>query len=246
MSLESVESRTDLAAALSEIGTLKKDHTANTGKFSYNYIGLNTVLDAVKPALAKHNFMVIEPCGLGSVTTLLIHIPTGDMLQSMVALPGGVTAQELGSAITYARRYSLCALLSLEVEEDDDGARASSRPASSNSGSGSPPAPTSSNQEAVTRLEATLRTEFGGGSWAYETDVNKKPTPESERKLAVLKLIFGTQYMLDIKALPEADFQKMCTKANVESAIELIKSKTQEASSAVGGGPAVESPDGVF
>jgi hypothetical protein len=44
-------------------------------------------------------------------------------------LPEHPTSQTLGSAITYARRYALTAVLNLVADEDDDGHSASSAPA---------------------------------------------------------------------------------------------------------------------
>jgi len=42
-------------------------------------------------------------------------------------LPAGEGAQSAGSAITYARRYLLCAVLNIAADEDDDGAKASKK-----------------------------------------------------------------------------------------------------------------------
>lgn len=53
-------------------------------------------------------------------------IPTIRLL--WLALPSGGTPQTAGSAITYARRYSLCAALGVAGEEDDDGNAAQHAP----------------------------------------------------------------------------------------------------------------------
>jgi hypothetical protein len=47
----------------------------------------------------------------------------------MPLLLGKEDSQGFGSAITYARRYSLCAVLNLVADDDDDGHRASQRKA---------------------------------------------------------------------------------------------------------------------
>jgi len=44
---------------------------------------------------------------------------------------GKVTAQGAGSAVTYARRYSLCAALGIAAEDDDDGNAATEQPKAS-------------------------------------------------------------------------------------------------------------------
>ena len=60
--------------------------------------------------------------GLRTLTTTLIHAETGDRTTSILYLPPTEDMQELGKAITYARRYSLVALLGLVADEDLDGA----------------------------------------------------------------------------------------------------------------------------
>ena len=56
----------------------------------------------------------------------LAHATTGEVLEGvMPLLLDKQNAQGLGSAITYARRYSLCAVLNIVADEDDDGQKAS-------------------------------------------------------------------------------------------------------------------------
>lgn len=236
MSLESEQSRKDLLAAQEAIGNLTKDRTAKMGGYSYQYIGLDTVLEAVKPKLSEHNFLLLEPCGLGCVTTLLIHIPTGDLLQSQVALPDGLTSQELGSAITYARRYSLCALLALAVEEDDDGQRASPRASKSSAGSGRPPSGGSSSTAALRRLKGELDKVFGEGGLYDKEDGSL--TDASSKKLAVLEATFGETSWKALEAMPEEKFTQL-EKDNFPGALETVKARGQAASSTTDGSPPV-------
>jgi hypothetical protein len=63
--------------------------------------------------------------GEPALTYRLAHAPTGDAIEgTMPLLLSKNDAQGQGSAITYARRYALCAVLNLVADDDDDGARA--------------------------------------------------------------------------------------------------------------------------
>jgi len=57
--------------------------------------------------------------------TKLIHIDTGQMIESVydILCKDATNPQQLGSGVTYARRYSLSSLLGLNIDDgsDDDG-----------------------------------------------------------------------------------------------------------------------------
>lgn len=65
--------------------------------------------------------------------TRLIHAESGQWISSMAVIPLPKNdPQGMGSAITYARRYSLCAMLGIVTEDDDgEGAKIGSKSASS-------------------------------------------------------------------------------------------------------------------
>jgi len=127
-----------LAAAQGEFGQIKKDKTAKVrmktgGEYSYSYADLASVRDAVTPALSKHGLAVVHtfrPNGgqVQYLETSLIHT-SGASITSSYPIPAIGAHQEIGSAITYARRYSLCAILGVVAEDDDDGAAAPKNPA---------------------------------------------------------------------------------------------------------------------
>jgi hypothetical protein len=58
-----------------------------------------------------------------TLVTLLMH-KSGQWISGNYPLPKGLDSQDMGKAITYARRYSLCAILGIAAEDDDDGAGA--------------------------------------------------------------------------------------------------------------------------
>lgn len=111
------------------IETIKKDGQ-NTffkkpdGKAS-TYATLPNILAEVKPLLNVLKIVVTQPIIDGFVTTILTDSETCESVKSSILIPTGLNAQQCGSAITYFRRYTLCSLLSLEIDEDDDGNKAS-------------------------------------------------------------------------------------------------------------------------
>lgn len=99
--------------------------------FKSKYADLNALLDVVEDPLLAQGVLIVQGVG-GSVgvvfiTTRLWHVPTGQWMESTLPLtPKGASPQDAGSAITYARRYGLQAILCLSAE-DDDGNKASGR-----------------------------------------------------------------------------------------------------------------------
>jgi len=94
-----------------------------------DYATLNSVMDACKDALLIHGIWLTQlPCpapvelGTGHIAleTKLIHAESGEWISSTAVIPLPKNdPQGMGSAITYARRYSLCAMLGIITEDDD-------------------------------------------------------------------------------------------------------------------------------
>lgn len=102
-----------------EVGTIRKDST--NPFFGSKYASLSTILSQVLPVLTKHGLTIIQlPSGTG-LTTTLAHTSGQYISQTMDLMPVKADPQAQGSAITYARRYAVSAVLSLNVDEDDDG-----------------------------------------------------------------------------------------------------------------------------
>lgn len=107
--------------------------TAENPHFKSKYVDLQSVVDATEDALSLNGLMLLQsPETSGedkvvSVTSRLIHI-SGEWIEGTISLPSGTQnrydAQTVGSAITYARRYSYMGILGI-APEDDDGSTAS-------------------------------------------------------------------------------------------------------------------------
>lgn len=105
--------------------------TKNGGSYKYTYAGLPDVTAAVMPHLAKHGlaFSVcprVHEDGTAVVTGVLLHA-AGGRLEASLPLYGR-TSQELGSSLTYARRYLLGAMTGVVTDDDDDGNTAEGAP----------------------------------------------------------------------------------------------------------------------
>ena len=114
---------TNLFNLLKEIKSVVKSvKTDSTNPhFKNKYASLNAILEDVEPIIEKHNFFIIYVQNDYTLELRLIHFPTGETITTNAPLINAIDMQKLGSAITYARRYLLVALLNLRTEIDDDG-----------------------------------------------------------------------------------------------------------------------------
>jgi hypothetical protein len=109
--------------------TLTKD---KTGQYQNKYVTLDTIVEKIGPLLVDNGLVwTTRPSGSAEAPTLvyeLIHCESGEAIAGEMPLMIGEhpTSQALGSAITYARRYALTAVLNLVADEDDDGAASQS------------------------------------------------------------------------------------------------------------------------
>lgn len=101
--------------------------------FKSKYTSLEGVWDACKALLSKNELSVSQVMGFTpeagpTLTTTLMH-SSGEWIEGTQPLCAkGATPQDLGSAISYARRYGLAAIVGV-VQVDDDGNAASGRSA---------------------------------------------------------------------------------------------------------------------
>ena len=92
--------------------------------FKSKYAGLDDIAEAVLPALGKHGLAFVAAPTLtehGFALVCTLKHETGGQVAGSWPLPSGGKPQDLGSALTYARRYMLTALTGVAPDEDDDG-----------------------------------------------------------------------------------------------------------------------------
>ena len=120
---------TKYAKLLQDIPTFVTDLRADAGKRQYKYLGLDTLLKGVKPVFAKHcmgfyqavEYVSGEDKPLGIVRTVIIFDETDTLTVGSYPFFVLGDPQAVGSAVTYARRYSLYTALGIFPEKDDDG-----------------------------------------------------------------------------------------------------------------------------
>lgn len=137
--LTTSETINELATALSAFQGEVQNATKNSKNpfFNSTYADLGEVLNVARPLLGKHglalvqspNFSGTKEEGMVTVVSLLTHSSgqwIRDVLDTPVFCTTGksgkvelVSAQTVGSAITYCRRYAAAALLGISQQDDD-------------------------------------------------------------------------------------------------------------------------------
>lgn len=104
--------------------------TGREYEYTFAYAPFDAIIAAVRPVLAQHKLAISQALshldGQLALRTVILH-ESGERIEDVCPIPVGpdATSQEVGSAITYLRRYALCAILGLVAEDDDDGNAAS-------------------------------------------------------------------------------------------------------------------------
>lgn len=116
----------ELATALTKAQAAMKNATLNkvNPHFKSKYADLAGIRDTVIPALTANGIAVVQTLdstgeGHHFLLTRLLHT-SGQWIESLCPIPNGGDMQKMGSAITYARRYSLSAICGISADEDDD------------------------------------------------------------------------------------------------------------------------------
>lgn len=131
-----------LAEARAEIPKIDRNRevevrTKTGGAYKFTYATLDHILDLVVPILSKHGLSltggpsihgfpdpgaeIIKPVSI--YTGRIMHL-SGQWIEASLRLPEELSPQDIGSALTYFRRYIVCTLLGIAADEDDDGAAA--------------------------------------------------------------------------------------------------------------------------
>jgi hypothetical protein len=92
--------------------------------FKNRYADLTAVLDAVVPAFTANGLALVQMVDGAKLVTILSHI-SGEFISTDADIPAHANAQQLGSALTYLRRYTVQAIAAIAADDDDDGTAAS-------------------------------------------------------------------------------------------------------------------------
>ena len=154
-----------IAQAQGEVENATK--SATNPHFKSRYADLAEVLNTVRPTFARHGLAIVQSVSteqqLVTVATTIAHKEGGFVTSSLSCPAPTSKVQDLGSIVTYLRRYSLSAMAGIS-QEDDDGNAASQRPAKAST-EPQKPSPTQALTEAATVAQGgteALKAWFGG------------------------------------------------------------------------------------
>ncbi len=111
-----------LVAAIGQIPAIKA--TGHNKHLGNEYLTLADILAGVRPTLTKHGLAIsqrpmVTSAGAGAITSIM-HKDGGCFETSLLLPVAQQSPQAIGSAITYARRYTLTGLLGIAADLDDD------------------------------------------------------------------------------------------------------------------------------
>lgn len=90
------------------------------GKYKFKYATLDHIISQIAPQLAEEGLAFRQGQADGQMITRLMH-ESGEWMESGIPMPNvSGSPQDIGSIISYFKRYSLSAALGLVTEEDDD------------------------------------------------------------------------------------------------------------------------------
>jgi hypothetical protein len=206
-----------LAAAAADLKNPKKDSEAKIdlkagGGYSYRYADLATTLDEIRPAIAKHGLALIQLPFVNhdgpSVLTIISH-KSGQRIMARLDLPvsfqgsGRDAAKDLGSAITYLRRYAVTSAFPIASDEDSDASKiqggAKQRPATPTSAPR--PAPVNAPAAPTRPLPAMPAKQ----AWLGQFEFIRKANIERERLgAAMFNEVLGAHGWTNLEEIPDS------------------------------------------
>lgn len=131
--------------------------------FKNKYASLLAVRDAIQKPLADNKLSITQTFAVGekglTLITTLRH-ESGETITSEFPV-SGTTPQQQGSASTYARRYSLLAMLNLVGDPDDDGNAAEAPAPARSTQRGQRPAIGGTKQKSTVEIAEGIATTLG-------------------------------------------------------------------------------------
>lgn len=156
-----------LSAFQAAIPGIPKTQTATVrsdrGSYTYQYANIADIQRAIAPAMQAHGLSVTFDTrhqDNGYLVRCTVHHESGHSETTGFLVPIDQRArmndaQKAGSALTYGRRYALCAALGIVTAEDDDDAQSLSNP--SQAGKSASPSHPMSNADDPTRSAPPVR-----------------------------------------------------------------------------------------
>ena len=201
-----------LVKAQKEFGPALKSST--NPAFRSRYADLSACVEAVIDALNNNDIFMMQPtheCDNGVIVeTIFIHSSGEQISSGKLHVPATKhDAQGYGSALTYARRYSLMTACGI-APEDDDGAAASkpkaapAKPAAQPAAKASPPPAKIEGKEGPWQLKVSIEPQGGFADWAsIVMDATKLGLEQCTEEAEVMALFRANKNIYDrMKAEP--------------------------------------------
>jgi hypothetical protein len=106
------------------VENVKRDTKGQVGNSTYKYATIDAVLEVLHPLLKANGLALTQYVDGDALKAKLVHESGVELDFGSYNLGALDKHQARGSAITYGRRYQLCAIFGI-AQEDDDGAKAS-------------------------------------------------------------------------------------------------------------------------
>jgi len=91
------------------------------GEYKFKYATFGNIVEACRKGLTDNDLVISQLIGEGGVvTTILMHSSGQFLKDSLKITPGESNPQAIGSAISYAKRYSYGSILGIVTDQDDD------------------------------------------------------------------------------------------------------------------------------
>lgn len=116
----------EIAAALAKAQAEVKNPSFNrvNPHFKSKYADLGEVLSVVRPALSKHGIAIMQMTDVTD-TGIVLHTrlthTSGQWIEGVYPVSQLGTHQQMGAALTYAKRQALSAIVGVAGEDDTDG-----------------------------------------------------------------------------------------------------------------------------
>lgn len=146
------------------VGKIAKD--AKNPFFKSNYASLSHILEEISEPLQQAGLVITQWPNGTKLTTILIHAESGEFLQSDYEMPVAKQndPQALGSAISYARRYAVSSILSLNIDDDDANRASGKAPDNSKKKTSTPTLPDKPWLNKGDQLDKAIEYLKGGGT----------------------------------------------------------------------------------
>ena len=109
-----------LAKFQSKLQVMDKTAEVKAGSYSFKYTPLDEIMKNVYPILSENGLAIRHEINENGVEAVLSHKAGGELRSGAIQINRSGKMQDIGGQLTYARRYTVTALLGIASDEDAD------------------------------------------------------------------------------------------------------------------------------